>query len=389
MMPEGYDRLLHWTVILLGIFGVVMQVSANMDSTKVTMAKLFRTTIRQLIIFVASYVGMVWTANYFSFDMVKKYFNEIVVGMGLMLIATMFFGSIGGSRGWIRVPFVGFTLQPSELAKLVMIILVAYYLGDVRRKRGDWMQVMKKPFTIFMAYFFIILVLQRDFGSAMVLMLITAICCLIPTNEILKPGQKLIMILLVVFVLLMMFLLSDAGMVVLDKLPALKYQVVRFKAANNPFTNRYGTGYYDLVNSLIAFNTGGWKGVGLGKSLRKYGYISAAESDFIMAVVVEELGIFGFLFVLIGYGIIVYSFFKYALRVENEKGKIIIVGSAMYYMIHFFFNLGGVTCLIPLTGIPLLLISSGGTSSLAAMACVGMVQSFIVKQNRKIHFKGN
>ena len=61
----------------------------------------------------------------------------------------------------------------------------------------------------------------------------------------------------------------------------------------------------------------------------------------------------------------------------------------MYYMIHFFFNLGGVTCLIPLTGIPLLLVSSGGTSSLAAMACVGIVQSFICKQNRKVHFKGN
>ena len=388
-MPEGYDRLLHFTVILLGLFGVVMQVSANMDSSQVTMAKLFRTTIRQMIIFVASYVGMVWTSNYFSFDLVKKYFNEIVVGMGVMLLATMLFGSIGGARGWIRIPIIGFTLQPSELAKLVMIILVAYYLGDLRKKKGDWKDAMKKPFSIFIIYFFIILIIQRDFGSAMVLMLITAICCLIPTNEILKPGQRLILLLLVAFIALMYFLLSDAGMVVLDKLPALKYQVVRFKAANNPFTNRYGTGYYDLVNSLIAFNTGGWKGVGLGKSLRKYGYISAAESDFIMAVVVEELGVLGFLFVLICYIIIVYSFFKYAYRVESERGKIVIIGSAMYYMIHFFFNLGGVTCLIPLTGIPLLLVSSGGTSSLAAMACVGIVQSFICKQNRKVHFKGN
>lgn len=387
-MPEGYDRLLHYTVIALSLFGVVMQVSASMDSTKVTMAKLMRTALKQIIIFVISYFGMVAATNYFNYTFLKKNYQNMVIGVGVLLIATLLGPTIGGSNGWIIIPIIGISIQPSEFAKLAMILIVASNLGDNKRTKGSWVDIMKKPFVIFAIYFFTILVLQRDFGSAMVLMLITAICCLIPNNSNIRQGQRIILMLLIAFIFLMLFLMSDVGLKILDSLPALKHQIVRFKAAANPFTNRYGTGYYDLVNSLIAFNTGGWTGVGLGKSLRKYGYISAAYSDFIMAVVAEELGMVGFLAVCAAYLLIVFSILRFAIKSENERTKVICVGIAMYFTIHFIFNVGGVTCLIPLTGIPLLLVSSGGSSSLTAMVSIGIVQSFISRQNRRVNFKG-
>ena len=387
-MPEGYNRLLHYTVIVLSIFGVIMQVSASMDSTRVTMARLLRTALKQVIIFVVSYFGMIAAANYFNWTFLKKIYNNMVIGIGVLLVATLMSSAVGGSNGWIIIPIINVSMQPSEFAKLAMILIVASNLGDNKRTKGTWVDIMKKPFIIFLIYFMIVLVLQRDFGSAMVLMLITAVCCLVPENRLLRPGQRLIVAGIVAFVMLMMFLLSEKGLALLDHLPALKYQVVRFKAAVNPFTNRYGTGYYDLVNSLIAFNTGGLFGVGLGKSLRKYGYISAAYSDFIMAVVAEELGFAGFMFVVVCYIIIIGSIIYFAMQTDNERVKVVAVGVAMYYMIHFIFNVGGVTCFIPLTGIPLLLVSSGGSSSLTAMVSVGIVQSFIARHNRKVTFSG-
>jgi len=235
-------------------------------------------------------------------------------------------------------------------------------------------------FAVFIVCFFIILLVQMDFGSAMIFLLITAFCCLIPKHPGFKTMQILVVIGIILFILLMFYGLTEDGIKLLSNFPALSHQITRFKAAADPFLNRYGTGYYDLVNSLIAFNTGGLKGVGLGRSLRKYGYISAADTDFIMAVIVEELGIGGFLFVFVGYAALIGIIWYYALKMKDERSKITLIGIAMYFMLYFIFNIGGVTCFLPLTGIPLLLISKGGSSTLSCMIAIGIVQALIVKE---------
>lgn len=389
ILPKEADRVLHYTVIILGLFGVVMQVSASMSSSTTSLRPLVLISIKQMLFFMISYFSMIICANYFSFDLIKKHIEKIVIITGVILIAALAFPEVGGSNAWIKVGVFGVevSLQPSEFTKVVMIVIIAIYLGDVKRQNLPLNKLVVKPLAIFLTYLFIISVLQRDVGSALILTLITLICFLIPSNKSLRKMQMACILLTMLFIFLLVWFMTDNGIAFLEKISIFQYQIVRFKAAMNPFLDRYGSGFYDLVNSLIAFNTGGWTGVGLGRSLRKYGYISAASTDFIMAVIVEELGIGGFIAVFIGYTIIISKMFMYSLKVFDEKSKIVIIGVAMYFIIHFIFNIGGITCLIPLTGIPLLLISSGGSSSMASMMAIGIVQAVIIRYRRQKMFK--
>ena len=127
---------------------------------------------------------------------------------------------------------------------------------------------------------------------------------------------------------------------------------------------------------------GGLKGKGIGNSTRKYMNFPEANNDFILAIIIEECGFIGFLFLLALYGFIIYRLFYYARRIKSESARIILVGTAMYFFLHIFLNVGGVTGLIPLTGVPLLMISSGGSSTLSVMCAVGIAQAVIMRFNK-------
>jgi len=141
---------------------------------------------------------------------------------------------------------------------------------------------------------------------------------------------------------------------------------------------------WQLTNALIAFATGGLFGKGFGSSTQKYGYIPESHNDFIVAIIYEELGLVGFMLFLIPYVIIIYKMFHYALRIKDTKSKLILYGVGLYFFTHLLVNVGGVSGFIPMTGVPLLLISSGGSSTLAAMMGLGIAQSIIAKYNRDL-----
>jgi cell division protein FtsW len=204
---------------------------------------------------------------------------------------------------------------------------------------------------------------------------------MIPTNPQLKwlkitAGCMIALLVIGIFVLVY----TKFGEALINALPD-GYQKKRFISAVNPFLDKYDSSY-QLVNGLIAFASGGWFGRGLGNSVRKYTDFPAASTDSILSILVEELGFVGFLVMIIFFGIIIFRLLKYAQKIHNEKAKIILVGVAMYFMIHIFFNIGGVTVAMPLTGIPLLLISSGGSSTISAMMSLGIAQSVISSYRR-------
>ena len=105
----------------------------------------------------------------------------------------------------------------------------------------------------------------------------------------------------------------------------------------------------------------------------------AANTDYILAVLVEELGFAGFAVLMVLYGIVIFRLLYHARKIKSEKARIILIGTAMYLLIHMVFNIGGVTGLIPLTGVPLLMISAGGSSTMAFMAAVGISQAVIIR----------
>ena len=159
------------------------------------------------------------------------------------------------------------------------------------------------------------------------------------------------------------------------------YKKARFTAMFNPFHDTYGAGY-QLINGLISFATGGLKGRGIGQSIRKYTDFPASNTDFILAIVVEETGMLGFGLLMLLYGTILIQLFRYAIKMKSEAGKMILIGTAMYLLVHMVFNIGGATGLIPLTGVPLLMISAGGSSTWSFMMCIGISQAIISQFNR-------
>ena len=231
------------------------------------------------------------------------------------------------------------------------------------------------------AYVLIVLLVQKDFGSAMVIALITFIIVMIPTNPQLRTTKILAgVVIALLFGGIILIVYTKFGENLINALPD-GYQKNRFLSAINPFADKYDSGY-QLVNGLIAFASGGWFGKGLGNSVRKYTDFPAASTDSILSIIVEELGFVGFLVMIILFGIIIFRLLKYAQKIKTEKAKIILVGVAMYFMIHIFFNIGGVTVSLPLTGIPLLLISSGGSSTISAMMALGISQAVISAYKR-------
>lgn len=383
-MPKGCDRWIHYAMILLAIFGIIMVGSASMGLAVGDNTYLAKTVAKQAGFAVLGYFAMAWLANHFTLKFLKtEQFSYLIIITAALLLLCLAFGSTGGASAWIRLPVPGIevTIQPSEFTKIMAVLIIAAYCGDVTKQFPSAFEMLKRPIGFILIYIIIIVFLQDDFGSAAVIFLMACICLLIPNHPQMKKFQRFLKICFWLLVVAVGLLMSPAADKIIDLLPLQEYQKNRFLSALNPFADQYNTGY-QLVNGLVSFATGGIKGVGFGNSIRKYTDFPAANTDFILAIIVEELGYFGFIILFAIYGVIIFSLLKYAERMKNEKARIILVGTAMYFVIHIFFNVGGVTGLIPLTGVPLLMISAGGSSTLSIMACVGIAQAVISAYER-------
>lgn len=156
------------------------------------------------------------------------------------------------------------------------------------------------------------------------------------------------------------------------------YLKARFSTLMNPFSSEAGTGYH-LTNSLMAIGNGGLFGRGLGNGIMKLGYLPEAHTDFIFAVICEELGLVGGLFVICLLFFIVYRAFVLATKTPSYFYKLICVGVASYIGSQTFVNLGGISATIPLTGVPLPFISFGGSSMLSLSIAMGLLL-LVIKQ---------
>lgn len=384
-MPARIDMPIFWSMFVLAVFGLLMIASASMGTTVGKPGRLALIIGKQIVFLVFGYLAQCWVENHFNVEDLRtdRYTLLMFVMFGLLLFC-LAFPSTSGAKAWIRVPVSGvdISIQPSEFTKIISYLTVAAYCGDIKRTDLRGFDLWKRPFFIIMAYVGIILALQNDLGSAVVVFLIGAITMLIPANRKLKGFQTFIWFALLVIAAIVAFLLeTEQGNAIVEKLPMADYQKNRILSAVNPFTDLYNTGY-QLVNGLVSFASGGWKGLGFGNSVRKYTDFPAANTDFILAIVVEETGMIGFGLIFVPYMIIIIQLFRYALKMESERGRIILAGTAMYLMVHCLFNIGGVTGMIPLTGVPLLMISSGGSSTLSFMLSIGLAQAVICAYRR-------
>ncbi len=397
------DIMITICLVFLTLFGTVMIASASITSRSNATQVVISSVIRQLIYVAAGFFVYLFMIKTFSLEKVSKRIVLELMGVGGLLLAARLFGNIGGAYAWISLGPLSF--QPSEIAKVFMVLTVAVFMCDKRAtnvKKAS--TLIFYPLFVLFVFGIIIILVQSDFGSGFAFMGIGGICFLIPSNKLYKKWQIFIVLVVIAIFVITSLLMTEGfrNFLTSDSLRAfiqenrflgkifskVAYQFYRFLSAGNPLWDRFGYSQ-ELLNSLLGMSRGNLTGVGLGNSIQKFGYLASASADYIFPVIVEELGIIGIACVFVPYFIIYFILIKYSLKVKTEKEKVLLMGTCAYLFIHMFLNIGGVTAFIPLTGVPLLLISRGGTSMICTLAIMGISQNVIRKYNSRIEDENN
>ena len=380
------DVSLNLAVIGLMIFGTAMISSTAVAQTTSSVSTVLNLLVKQIIFLIFAYIAMLLSNKTITLRRFSQYQGLIFAVFAISMIAPFGFAATGGSHAWIRIGSI--TIQPSEFGKPLFILICATSVYRARRNRE-----MRKNFWTFFKWpvacllvTLALLAAQKDYGTAAITLGIVYVCLMIPSYPILRKTQRALTTLLAAggLAVILLFGVTNIGTEVLKQTP-LYHIAVRIENAKNPYNDIYGTGYQP-ANSLYGIADSGFIGKGFGNSARKYGYLTQADNDYILAVTIEETGIIGFAIIIFLYGVIEVRLFYYAIRTQDTSRKIILIGTGAYLFFHFVLNVGGVGALIPMTGIPLLFISSGGSSLLAISIALGLCQrqiSIISAQERK------
>jgi cell division protein FtsW len=283
--------------------------------------------------------------------------------LGLMLTLIPHVGvSSGGASRWIQIGPL--TLQPSELAKLAFVIWGADLLARKERlgQLTDWRQLLI-PLLPGAGFLCLLVMLGDDLGTTfMMLVILLALLWVIGT-----PAR------------LMLAMLAMIGLVLLILIVVAPYRLERLTGFLCPAGNPVGK-YQQCIQGKYAVGSGGWFGVGLGASREKWGWVPNSTTDFIFAILGEELGLVGTLCVSFLYGGLAYAGLRIARRVDDTFMRLAAAGATAWIVIQALVNIGAVLGLLPITGVPLPLVSYGTSSLLVTMVALGMLMSFAKRE---------
>ena len=370
---KSYDYSLIIVIALLSLFGLVMVYSASMVTWHEVDSDFFFN--KQKMNLLAALVVFIVTAL-FPYKAMKS--TKILLPMVLLtllgLLILFVVGKVAGNAlSWIELG--ARSIQPSELAKLSVII----YLSAVYAKKQSYINEFNKgvlPPLLFLVIVFFLIALQPDFGTAGIIMLI-ATAIILSSGMNFKNIMKLVMIVAV--------LLVPVSLILKDEVFSEK-RIARLTSYSNPFEDEQKSGY-QLANAYYAIGSGGITGLGLGQSNQKLGYLPEAHTDFIIAVISEELGIFGVGFVLLSLAFIVLKGIHIGLKCKDPFGSLLAIGIASMIGIQSFVNLGGASGVIPLTGVPLPFVSYGGSSLLQLAVATGILVNVSMFVNYEEKYK--
>jgi|SRR5690625_59386 len=356
---KKYDFTLMITPILLSAFGIVMIYSASMV-TAVVIDDLESTYYfsKQLNWFVFGFIFFMLVC-FIPYKFYQKLIKPIILLSVLLLIAVLIFGETShhATRSLSLTSF--FTIQPSEFVKLAVIL----YLASVYSKKQNYINEFSKgvlPPLILTGIILVLIVLQPDIGTTAIIFLITFIV-------IISSGIRFKHILF----------LTMAGLILLAMIiPQMitDVRISRFTGAYQPFAVPDDEGYH-LIQSYIAIGTGGLTGEGLGQSVQKLGYLWGAHTDFIMSIIAEELGFLGVIIVIGMLATIVLRGFFIARKCKDSFGSLLAIGISSMIGIQAFVNLGAISGILPITGVPLPFISYGGSSLMVMLIAMGILNN--------------
>ena len=376
------DKVLFFTILILIIFGSLNIVTASSREAVVNAdANMFYFFFKHVIILIISLIAFFVVLN-IPTKKYRKWLPIIYVTVFCMNLFLILKGvATRGANNWIDLGFM--KIQPSELAKPTLILAMAslfemYNKKLINTKEKHDMAIWK---IIGFALIFPILVfLQKDLGTAMILFGIFVVLFIFsPISKFEKIKASVIS--LVILAILLLARLSITGYILSGA------QQSRLNNFFNPCSKYEDTGY-QVCNAFIAINNGGLTGVGIGKSTQKYSYIPEPHTDMVFAIIAEENGVIICSLIFIAYLIIIYRILKLSMKTNNLKNKYICIGVATYIFLHILINLGGLFGIIPLTGVPLPFLSYGGSFTLSLIATLAVVQRIHIEmKNQKIKIK--
>ena len=364
------DKPLLIVTIIFFIFGLIMILSASsMESYMRYNYSPYHYFFRQFIFLGVGLIAFLFmiifpTKNY-------KKLDKVLLGIIILsLVGLIFYGHVANQAvSWYKIG--PFAIQPSEFAKIVIIIYLAVYYSKNKDKLDNQWNIIKP--MIFIIIIAVLVALQPDMGTATIIGLMALFMFYAAPMD--KKNRKIFNKIFIGGIILVILVLVVAGGKFLQS-----YQLDRFNYFNPCDRYQEKTGY-QLCNSFIAFKNGGINGQGLGGSTQKYLYLPESYTDFIFPIVVEEWGLIVGIAIILIYMFVLFRIIQIARRANNLRNSLLCYGVFIYILLHIMINLLGVMGVIPLTGVPLPFLSYGGSYTICLMIALGLVQRVSIETN--------
>lgn len=349
------DRVLFFTTIILAFSGLVMVYSSSsmLKPLDGNASGAFLNKQLLFIVFGLAVMAATMKIDYHAYQL-PTFIWALLAFTTVALVGVLLFGPrINGTRRWFHLAGVG--IQPSELAKIAMVIFTAAVLQQ-RMDRIKELRYALGPIAMALAVIFALIYFEPDFGSAVAIAVVVAVMVFaagIPIRYLLMIGAGALPIL--------------AGIAILEP-----YRVQRFLIFLHPEGDAQGKGF-QILQSLIAVGTGGLTGRGLGGSIQKMSFLPFPHTDFIYAVTAEELGLIGATLMLVCFAILTWRGLRVVSRAPDAFGALLALGLTAMIAVQAFMNISVVLGLLPTKGIPLPLVSYGGSSLIASLLAMGVL----------------
>ena len=306
----------------------------------------------------------------------------IIAEIILLLLSRFITGTINGAHGWLKIGPV--TAQPAEYLKIILV----WYLALQFSKKQEQIEVYDyqaitfnqlipravTDWRVIVAFLIGLVVIMPDLGNATILLLTVLI--VISTSGVAYRWFSTMLGAVVGGSAAVLASIWLIGVKRVEQVPVFGYVAKRFSAFFNPFDDLSGSGH-QLAKSYYAMSNGGWFGLGLGNSIEKRGYLPEAHTDFILAIIAEELGLIGVLFVVALLLVIIGKVIFSGTKSRNTFSAMYSLGFASLLIVQGVVNIGGVTASIPMTGVPLPFISNGGSSILILSVGLGIATNIL------------
>ena len=353
--PVNLFYMLVGSTLGLSLLGLVMVFSASSIYSLDAKGSSYAILVRQFIFLVMS-IPMAWVFSRLSLAQWTFFARfGFVVSLFLLVLVQLIGKSVNGNHNWISLGFVD--VQPSEVAKFLMILWAGFMLAKQERSGVDHTVVLKRIGPAFVLCIALVMA-GRDLGTASIFACILA-------GLLWVSGLRL-----GVFGIGLSIGLVGFAIAILTS----QYRVQRFLVFLNPFAeDQYKLYGWQPAHSLLGLASGGIFGVGLGASRQKWGNLAEAHTDFIFAVIGEELGLFGTLATLLLLSILIFSIFKLALRAHDPMVRYVASGFGCWIAIQTILNIGSAISVLPVVGVTLPLVSYGGSALIATYMGIGFV----------------